>query len=82
MSYHIAGLDSYLEKGWSSQYERNEDIKIKECPHCEGIGKTYLSDCCGAEVVDGICQDIECLKPCTTEVEKCYDCNGEGEVEC
>lgn len=82
MSYHIAGLDNYLERGFTSQYERNEDITIKECPDCQGHGKTYLSDCCGAEVVDGICQDIECLKSCITEVEKCDVCRGEGEIEC
>ena len=78
---YIIGLDNYLEKGFEDHFARFEDIKTVECEHCKGYGKIVYSDCCGAEVIDGICQDLECLKPCTSDQEKCYDCNGEGEVE-
>ena len=71
---------------YDSQYEqsvfaRHDSIHTVECEHCKGAGKIVYSNCCGSEVLDGICQDIECLKPCIIDQEKCYDCNGEGEVE-
>lgn len=74
-------IESFYDRMYESQFDRNENIKIVECSHCNGNGNIYYSDCCGDEIVDGICQDIECLKPSVEVKEKCYDCNGEGEVE-
>lgn len=71
--------DSYIaEKFYDQLYERNETTHETDCGHCGGDGKEYLSDCCGAEIIDGICQDIECLKPCAVSDELCHVCKGEG----
>lgn len=63
-------------------YERSETVRdeTETCHTCKGEGREYYSSCCGAEVIDGICQDIDCLKPCDTESEECGECKGEGEV--
>lgn len=66
-----------------SAYDRSEDIEIKmiECPDCKGKGIIYYSTCCGSEIIDGICQNIDCLEPCETSSEQCETCDGEGDVE-
>jgi len=64
-----------------SAFARNESIEMKECEKCNGTGHIIYSECCGAEIIDGICQDIDCLLPCTEYKERCDECNGEGEIE-
>lgn len=75
--------DSFIAEHWHDQlHERSETVRdeTETCPTCKGEGREYYSACCGAEVIDGICQDIDCLKPCETESEECGECKGEGEV--
>jgi len=74
-------IESFYDRMYESQFDRNENIKIVECSHCDGIGYIPLSDCCGAEIVDGICQDIECLNTCIEVKETCDECHGEGNKE-
>ena len=66
-----------------SYYDRSEDaeVKMETCPDCGGDKRIYYSDCCGAQVIDGICQDINCLEPCKEEWEECRNCDDNGEVE-
>ena len=80
---HLISGARYSDYIPDSAYDRKEDIEINmiECPECKGHGKIYYSDCCGSEVIDGICQNIECFESCETVSEKCDECNGEGEVE-
>lgn len=51
-----------------------------DCFVCQGTGKIYFSLCCGAEVIDGVCQDLDCLQNCQITHEKCDECDGEGEL--
>jgi DnaJ-class molecular chaperone len=64
-----------------SAYDRSEDavIKMQTCHECNGEKYIYYSDCCGAEIIKGICYD--CKDKCNEESEICYHCDGEGEVE-
>lgn len=64
-------------------YSRSEDacIKMKTCPDCGGSKRVYFSDCCGSEVIDDICQDIDCLEKCNVNSEECHNCDDNGEVE-
>lgn len=72
--------DSFIaEKYYDDLYERSENASLKECPKCSGSGFEYYSDCCGAIVNHGICQD--CEKPCSEIKEKCETCDGEGKDE-
>jgi|VirMetMinimDraft_7_1064189.scaffolds.fasta_scaffold38259_5 DnaJ-class molecular chaperone len=77
----MTNFDEYYDRLHEAQFARNENIRIDDCDHCNGSGEIEFSDCCGAAVLDGICQDIECLKPCVTVTEKCDECHGEGTVE-
>ena len=74
-------LDDYYERLRESQFARNENIRIQECHECNGAGQIPFSECCDVEVVDGICQDVECLKPCTVYTQICDQCNGDGTIE-
>jgi hypothetical protein len=77
----MTNFDEYYDRLHEAQFARNENIRIDECDCCGGSGEIIFSDCCGAEVVDGICQDVECLNPCKIETERCDECNGEGTIE-
>jgi len=64
-------------------YDRFEDseVKMKTCHECGGSKRIYYSDCCGADVIDGICQDLDCLKHCAELYDPCRNCDDNGEVE-
>lgn len=64
-------------------YSRSEDaeVKMETCPDCGGSKRIYYSDCCGAQIVDDICQDIDCLKHCAELYDTCRKCDDNGEVE-
>ena len=67
-------------------YERGEEYteieyRIIQCEECNGEGRIYYSVCCGEEVIDGICQEVNCLENCEIDSERCSKCKGEGEIE-
>lgn len=64
-------------------YSRSEDAEIKmiTCPDCNGTKRIFFSACCGAEIIDGICQDIDCLQKCNEDSDECLNCDDNGEVE-
>jgi len=50
---------------------------LRECNSCDGTGRLPMSECCGADIVNGICS--ECGEHAMGE--QCDICNGTGEVE-
>ena len=54
-------------------------IKMIECKTCDGLGKEFYSSCCGEQVINQKCS--HCGDDCLTYSDKCYTCNGEGEIE-
>lgn len=73
--------DSYIaEEFYNRAYDRQEDATENTCTchRCEGSGKEFYSDCCGEDIINGICTD--CKKPCNEDWEVCNMCQGEGEV--
>ena len=69
--------DSYAaEKAYDDLYE--SQVEPKDCGSCQGEGKIYFSDCCGAYVKDDTC--IDCGKLCAEDNEPCSTCNGEGVI--
>lgn len=47
------------------------------CKNCDGEGYFNSSECCGAEIKNGLC--TECLEH--SDMEECEVCGGSGEVE-
>jgi DnaJ-class molecular chaperone len=72
-------FDEYYERLHEAQFDRNENISIKDCECCYGSGKIEFSKCCDVEVIDEVCK--ECLKTCNIYTETCDECKGEGEIE-
>jgi hypothetical protein len=77
----MTNFDEYYDRLHEAQFARNENIRIDDCDCCGGSGHIEYSKCCDAPAIDGICQDIDCLKPCQIYTETCDDCNGEGTIE-
>jgi DnaJ-class molecular chaperone len=51
-----------------------------DCESCNGYGYTTVSDCCGADAMDGYC--VECQEISEITVYDCKDCEGTGQIEC
>lgn len=66
------------EKACDNLHDRYEDVRTTTCTTCNGEGKEYYSDCCGAQIINETCTD--CKKPCNEDSETCGTCKGEGEV--
>jgi RecJ-like exonuclease len=78
MDNMINSAPSYTGVCDSATEPHYETIKMRICQECNGEKKIYYSDCCGAEIIKGICYD--CHEKCNEESEICYYCDGEGEV--
>ena len=63
------------------EHSRQFDNVPEDCLSCEGTGTIYES-CCGDDMryVDtDICPT--CREHCGNDGDKCYDCDGTGEVQ-
>lgn len=51
----------------------------KDCPFCEGTGKSGTSSCCGAELNSDMMICYECKDHC--DEDECSECDGTGTID-
>jgi hypothetical protein len=55
-----------------------DELEEEVCPDCEGV-KTFVSDCCGAQIIfHDRCSN--CMDNCGAEEEVCDTCKGKGVI--